>query len=368
MLRCILVGLFISLISCTSNNKQSGETPQEDTAESVDPGQSTGQEDLGAPDTGTNRPPIQAEYLTNIGDWTMAPGKEITKCVIKRLTNEEEIWVSSIHIKNGKGSHHLIVYKSAETTEKTTPFECDPFIEVVAGDTLPLMISQIGEEELKFPSGVAFKFEPRQMVRIEAHYLNYFSEDITAHADISFKTIAQEDVENEANILFYGSPDFSLPPGKVTKSDLWFLDVWEGSKIFAITGHTHQYGIDVKIFNSDSKSKQGEQIYPPEETPFNWAEAPVTYFDPPLSFDGKQGFHYQCVWENTSNKNVEFGESSSKEMCFFWAYYYPSKGYRLCINPGKYALRAPGLIQPQECCPGSIICDFIKQFLENGLP
>lgn len=376
MLRCTLVALScLFFLSCAEKSKQQEGKSSKDTSEIADPG--SGNEEVSIPDTttpdtttsdtGKERPPIQAEYKTFIGDWKLPAGKEITKCVLKRLTNKQEVWVSGIHTQNNKGSHHLIIYKSAATEEQTTPFNCDPFIEVVSGETVPLMISQISEEELNFPNGIAFRFEPNQMVRIEAHYLNYLPNEITAHADITFKTIAKEDVKDEANILFYGSPDFSLPPGQVTASDVWFLDVWKDSKIFAITGHTHQYGTDVKIYKSNSEQNQGELVYPPAGQTFDWSEAPVTYFDPPLEFDGNQGFHYQCIWKNTGKKTVGFGESAEQEMCFFWAYYYPSKGYRLCINTGSLQERAPaGLLKAQECCPGSLICDLIKQFLQGG--
>jgi hypothetical protein len=41
-------------------------------------------------------------------------------------------------------------------------------------------------------------------------------------------------------------------------------------------------------------------------------------------------------------------------MCFFWAYYYPSTGSRVCMHTDKYQ----GGID--ICCPGpSLICDVI---------
>ena len=70
------------------------------------------------------------------------------------------------------------------------------------------MITQIPQETLEFPDGVAFKFEPNP-VRLEAHYLNYYPEKITAHADVQFHTI-DADVEAEANMLFYGTPTLAF--------------------------------------------------------------------------------------------------------------------------------------------------------------
>ena len=39
-------------------------------------------------------------------------------------------------------------------------------------------------------------------------------------------------------------------------------------------------------------------------------------------------------------------------MCFFWAYYYPSKGAKVCIHSDKIG----GGVD--FCCPGSPYCSF----------
>jgi hypothetical protein len=53
-------------------------------------------------------------------------------------------------------------------------------------------------------------------------------------------------------------------------------------------------------------------------------------------------------------------------MCFFWLYYYPTNGYRLCINLGKWYDYAEGLVERIECCPDSRVCPAVKAFLESG--
>lgn len=347
-------------------------TDATDPADVVDPppdeGEATDEPDSGPDDVaGTDPPPppIEATYTAFIGDWTMKSGKEVTKCVVKRLDNPTDIWVTKIQTNLGQGSHHLVLYKSDDTEEQTEPFNCTPFTETLGGDTVPLMISQVAEETMALPDGVAFKFGPQQMVRIEAHYLNYFPDDITAHADITFHTLANADVEHEANMMFYGTPDFSIPAGKDHTTPWFYLDVLPGTKIFAMTGHTHALGTNVEILHSQAKDAQGDAVYP-MDLPFQWDEAPIIQYDPPLEFPtGKEGFHYRCSWFNDTGKNVGFGESANKEMCFFWAYYYPSQGYRLCVNPGSMDPTG-GTLGEQVCCPGSFVCDLIKQYLIDG--
>ena len=170
------------------------------------------------------KPPIDKTYETFIGDWEMKPGKEVTKCTLKRLENVDPIYVTGIKTKLAKGSHHLIVYKSEETEEQPVPFDCIPFTEGLIGGTFPMIISQIPEEHLEFPNGIAMKLEPNQMIRIEAHFLNYFPEKITAHADVTFETIKKEDMVAEANMLFYGTPDFTVKANAITQTTLAPID------------------------------------------------------------------------------------------------------------------------------------------------
>jgi hypothetical protein len=101
-------------------------------------------------------------------------------------------------------------------------------------------------------------------------------------------------------------------------------------------------------------------IYPAEGAPFTWDEPPVERFDPAMTFDGSQGFRYRCSWDNTTGEELGFGESARQEMCFLWAYYYPSQGYRLCVSPGSIG---NGVAGDEVCCPGHWVCDYIQQFL-----
>jgi hypothetical protein len=318
-------------------------------------------------DEGPPPPPVEATLSTFIGDWDMEPGQEITKCVVKRLDNETDVWVTKIRTVLAAGSHHMIVYRSDDTEEQTEPFNCTPFTDTLAGDTVPLVITQIQEETLALPNGVAFRFGPSQMIRIEAHFLNYYPETITAHGDVYFDTIAQADMEHEADMLFYGTADVNIPANSEHQTPWYFLEVIEGTRVFALTGHTHQTGTNVEIQVADAAGNPLQDVYPLDEI-FDWQEAPVLQYDPELTFEEGQGFRYRCSWNNTTDQNIPFGESGTDEMCFLWAYYYPSYGYRICISLGD-ALAGlnlgslANLVGDEICCPGSPLCDLVKGYL-----
>lgn len=375
-----IVTIFVvltTLVACDSESAsnaiaETGTTPVEDTtavddttpvddtiADSVAQSDTTDPNAIVLPSV---RPTVTETVSTTIGGWSLNPGRESTRCVVKRLSNADVAWVSQVRTKLAPGSHHLIVYKSTETEEQTEAFDCDPFVETLKENTFPLMITQIREETLTFPNGVAFRFEPRQMVRIEAHYLNYFEDKIDAHADIHFDMIAADDVAEEANILFYGNPDINVPRGRASDSGWGFIPVDEGVHVFAATGHTHAYGTNVEIHYAVSPEDEGQSIYP-RETEFLWDEPPVEYYDPPVVFGADDGLRYRCSWYNDGPSSVGFGESANEEMCFLWAYYYPSDGYRICMNTGSYRAIAESYnleVGDHVCCPGHFLCGLIS--------
>ena len=83
-----------------------------------------------------------------------------------------------------------------------------------------------------------------------------------------------------------------------------------------------------------------------------WSEPPTVYHDPPFEIPQGGGFRFTCSWDNQSDAQVSFGESANQEMCFFWAYYYPSKGSRVCAHTAQFG----GM---DVCCPGSDLCGLL---------
>ena len=285
------------------------------------------------PDTGGTGAPA---YSLFIGDWTLTPGQESTRCVVKRLSNTTPFRVRRIHTQLAKGSHHLIIYRTSSQSLQETPTPCSPFASTLSGQTAPLMISEVAEETLELPPGVALEMEANQAIRIEAHYLNYYPEDIVAHGDVTFEGAAPgEDVSQTADLLFYGTTSFSVPAGQSVTTPWKWLDVPNGARVFAITGHTHRFGTNVEVQASNGAAIDGQPLYPGDE-PFLWSEAPIVPLTPPLLFEPGMGFRFRCSWTNTSQTGVGFGPSASDEMCFLWAYYYPSVGYRLCTDGGLF--------------------------------
>lgn len=317
-----------------------------------------GKESGSLPDAGLTGEKFEIKW----GPVEVAPGKEDTQCIWLRLDNETEIKVHGLHNVLSSASHHLIVYKDdMNMTEQTTPVPCEPFTGALntTGMVQPLAITQKEDDEIYLPDGVAYTFAPRQMIKLEMHYLNASDLTESVAATSSFYIAEPATVKHEAALLFTGTPDIKLPPGQTTTLNQFFtvppyLDLSQ-SKIFAITGHTHALGTAVKVGIAPSKTGPVTEVYAPE--PFSWSEPETkAFYQEPLVIPAGGGLDMTCTWRNTRNFEVGFGESATQEMCFFWAYYYPSQGSKVCIHTDQYG--GPNGID--ICCPGDTLCSLLE--------
>ncbi len=287
----------------------------------------------------------------------VAAGEEKTQCVVARLGNATPIHVGSVHNVLGETSHHLIVYRVNDTTEQLTPFPCKPFTDTLdPAKGSPIMVTQKKDDLLTLPPGVAYSLDANQMIRLEMHYINASSTAKTVTATSTMIPISDDDFHDEAGFLFIGNPDIQLPAKSQTKLGPTFFQIPQGLsgvKFFAMTGHEHQYGTDVQVAMSTVDTDPGKMVY--DVPGWLWSEPKTEVFDPPFTVPDNGGFTFTCSWNNTSDTAVRFGESANNEMCFFWAYYYPSQGARVCFHTSRLG----GVGGYDLCCPGDPLCSFI---------
>ena len=300
-------------------------------------------------------------YSVTWGPVEVAAGKEDTQCIWLRLSNTSEIKVHQLHDQLGDASHHLIVYKDdKDTTEQLTPTPCQPFTGALNTSNMiaPIAITQKRDDAIFLPSRVGYTFAPNQMVKLELHYINSGDSPQSVSAVVDFYAADPATIDHEASILFTGSPDVSIAPGETKTLHQFFtvppyLDLSK-AKIFAITGHTHKLGTDVKVNVAPSKTGPMTEVYAP--MPFVWSEPETKTFAEPFAIPTDGGLDFSCTWVNTTAQTVGFGESANDEMCFFWAYYYPSQGSKVCIHTEQYG----GVNGLSACCPGDSLCSLIE--------
>ncbi len=294
-------------------------------------------------------------YSVEFGPINVPAGTERTQCVIKRLGNPNMMHVGTIHNTLGNASHHMIVYRVNDTMEQTTPFDCQPFVDTLdPSKGAPLMITQKKDEVLALPAGVAYTLDANQMLRLEMHYINATPMDVTLDSKSTLTSILDSAYKYEGDFLFIGDPDINIPAmSKATVGPVFFPlpSDYQGVNFFALTGHEHHWGTNVQVWTAGMKGDPAAK--PVYEIPnWQWSDPVTAFQDPPFQIPSGGGFQFQCDWDNQSTAPVKFGESANNEMCFFWAYYYPSKGARVCAHSDKYNI--------DLCCPGSPYCAFLS--------
>lgn len=261
------------------------------------------------------------------------PGDEETVCISMRLDNPERVWVREIRTQINAGSHHMIIYRTTEAEESLTPEPCTPFVgDVFSFDvSAPLFIAQQAEAALTYPEGTALPLQPNQMIRIEFHYINYFPDPKDLLGEVEFVEHEGDTSELQAvDMIFWGTTDIEIDPRSSGEASMYHRVDGPNSlhpdpiQIFGLTSHTHQWGTRATLERTTGlDALEGELLH----ESLDWSEPPLDLFDPPLTFDGTDGLRLVCEYMNGSDQTVTFGEGFNDEMCFLWAYYFPSRGF-----------------------------------------
>jgi len=346
MVRSTLVAVLPLAVAAVLASACSGKT---DTAPSAD-----------SPEGGE---PAGTSYTLTVGPLDVPAGTEKTQCVVMHLGNANAMHVNTIHNTLSQGSHHMIVYRSTETQEQLTPFDCVPFTDTLdpaKGTTL--MVTQKKDDTLSLPDGVGFALDANQMVRIELHYINASAQPIQVTATSTFVAMDEASFRDAADFLFIGDPDIKIPAHSQFSLGPIFFQLppeYAGVNFFAITGHEHQYGTNVTVSVAANATDPGASVY--DVPNWLWSEPATVQATPPFQIPQNGGFRFTCDWDNTSDNQVSFGESANDEMCFFWAYYYPSQGAKVCMHTTQY------MGGYDLCCPGpNLICAAIQGQIEGS--
>ena len=296
------------------------------------------------------------QYTVTFPSLTVDPGVEKTQCVVINLHNSSEIHIGQIHNLLSDASHHMIVYRVNDTVEQPAPFDCQPFVETLdPSKGAPLMITQKKDDLLDLPAGVAYTLQPNQMLRLEMHYINATQAPLQLSGSSTF--IVSHTFHDEANFLFIGDPDIKIAPQSTFELGPIFFkldqDTFGGANFFAFTGHEHRLGTNVTVQTAAAAGDtSGPMVY--DVPNWIWSEPATVQHNPPVQIPDNGGFNFTCDWNNTTDATVKFGESANNEMCFFWAYYYPSKGAYVCMHTTYQGGH-------DFCCPGSVECAIIEQ-------
>jgi hypothetical protein len=177
------------------------------------------------------------------------------------------------------------------------------------------------------------------MVRLEAHFFNGTPNAVMGTGEVRLTVGAGGRSYMPADLLLCGSvlqlTQNGVPPGMSFLSP-GFWKPPGGIQVFGLTTHQHRRGALMTLDKSSSTAAGNNLVMgqPYDDPPL------VTYAEPDLlTFGPGEGFRWQCFYNNADPMTYRFGQSAdTNEMCFFWAYYFPSVGHLIdgdAFGPGQ---------------------------------
>jgi hypothetical protein len=247
-------------------------------------------------------------------DWTLEAGTEDFICALRTI--ESDLFIQAFRADAPPGTHHTVL----TVTEPHGPdrvFPCDP------GTLSDAMIfaSGFGTDDLAFPDGVAIRVPAGKQLLLNLHLVNPYPTPLSGRSGTLVQTVSAEDVVDEAEVVFAGTADFSIPPN--TKKSATGSCVFEqDATLLSLWPHMHQHGRHMVV---EHHGDHGVSTL--HDEPFSFYHQVNKRIEPMVVRAGER-IDVTCSWYNTSNETVVYGDTANKEMCFAGLYRYPafSKG------------------------------------------
>lgn len=268
-----------------------------------------------APTTSTTAPTSSSTggggqtVTIELDSFEVGPGEEVYKC--QNFANPfggADVEVSAFESHMTGGSHHLLLfYKDGAEDGPLTNCSGLEFAATPYGSQLP-------DDSLTFPAGVAAAIPSTTGIRLQSHYLNVTGETITAHVAVTFHLAEPGTVTDLAGVLFMVQPEISIPPMSTTTIS-YDCNVPLDMHVMKASSHMHKHGVKFR------STVAGETLYDTDD----WDEPPPALFAPPRELKAGQPLHFECTFQNDSTETLTFGESAmSNEMCILTASFYPT--------------------------------------------
>jgi hypothetical protein len=288
-----------------------------------------------ADDTGDDDPQVDAPPSTDpdanpdgwemlIGrDWNIPAGvNDIYRCT--RIMVPEDIYIAGFRSQAPLGSHHAVLTIANNNSGELGDYDCD----VGSLDFKMLYASGVNTDDLMFPDGVGVFLPQGTYINLNLHLFNATDDAISGSSGVLVKKLAAEP-PTLADMTFAGDVNLNIPGNNLPHVESGGCNSLNRSfSIVALWPHMHQYATHQKV----------EFIH--DGVPTTVLDEAYSFSDqgnypqtPNLEFQSGDGINVTCTYVNPGPSSVEWGDSSTEEMCFVGIYRYPAGGTLFdCIN------------------------------------
>jgi hypothetical protein len=268
---------------------------------------------------GSAAPEAKAESLVFRTDpVTIEAGKEKFMCFTKTL--DEDVVIDGYAHEAQPVVHHVVFVRPL-VPEPEGFSECDVLFRMTWD---PLFLSGAGRSELKFPDGLGHTLAKGTQLLVQLHLLNAGETDVTETVSIDMHRSRAKDPQPVGAYAF-GTTDLKLPASEHSQVE-GDCTLSEPVQIIAAFPHMHRLGRKLRFEGGPSLGDMHELFV---RDPYDFDDQHTEAIE--LTLDKGDHARVTCDYDNTTAKEVSFGESTSNEMCFFIGFAVGRDNLRSCI-------------------------------------
>lgn len=267
-------------------------------------------------------------------------GEEIQDCYFFEVPYDEPVYVNKITVAQNEGSHHFNVFRvktikglSGKPGEKVAGGECWKSINWSDWPLVSNMQSK-GVNEWELPEGVAHRFEPRELLMVQTHFVNATTQKapLGGKAAVNFERIPPEKFKHELGTAFATNQGIEICPGEKDKRFETNCKIAKDTPItiVAANGHFHSRGRRFTMSIWDKFEGASDALFYESQA---WNEPPFAR-DLSVVIPPGGGVSYACEFtvapDSCGDPAKEccftFGPKvEQNEHCNAFIYYYPKR-------------------------------------------
>jgi Copper type II ascorbate-dependent monooxygenase, C-terminal domain/Copper type II ascorbate-dependent monooxygenase, N-terminal domain len=263
------------------------------------------------------------EHMRPTAAWSMPQGtNDQYTCYlfdVPRTTKRHVVALAPV-IGNPKIVHHLLLFQATTGAGSVTtaPSPCASG----GGSGWRIVYGWApGGAPMEMPPEAGFPEDPGTThYVVQVHYNNI--NHLAGETDTSGFDLCTTDQlrPNDADVIAFGTTSINIPPHATldTTCSVAVQSTFEGAHVFAASPHMHKLGTKQITTITSASGTVGDLG---KKDPFDFQSQ---YWVPV-----NQVMHTgdtvktRCVWNNTTDTAVTFGENTENEMCFSFTMYYP---------------------------------------------
>jgi hypothetical protein len=243
------------------------------------------------------------------GDWALEPDTEAYFCL--RRTLEADMYIAAFEAIASPGTHHTVLTigepSGPDGLERCTSFTNQP--NMIYG-------SGTGTNTIELPDGVAVRVHEGQQLLLNLHLFNLGDAPREGTSGIRVRAMAEDEPEHIAQSILAGPLALDIPPGRHVQRGACTFP--ERATVIAAIAHMHQLGTHMKV---TAKTREGDVVL--HDEPYDFDEQQIALIDP-VTLDAGDTVEVECSYDNTTGRDVGWGESTRDEMCFAGLVRYPA--------------------------------------------